>query len=148
MNTSNTQTALLSRKIDNTLLAAQKNVIENIKRKYMIVRFFINKVISPKKVHCLTEFKYVSHDDLVKNETNNKELLKRYGELYEKLLGINCKVKKDTLDDKIHKDYIIKFIRLCLESIGYVLVKKIVDKEHGISHYTIKVNSNLTIRRE
>lgn len=122
---------------NNKLREAQNNVVELIKRKYAIIRAFINKVIAPKSIHCLTDFNRIQHDTLVKNEKLNKELLKKYSETFNKIFGINSKVTKNTPDDKIKSDYIIKFIRLCLETIGYVMVRKIVTKS-----VTIKDNKN------
>lgn len=140
------------------LKEAQKNIAELIQRKYVIIRAFINKVIAPKNIHCLIDFSKISHDTIVGNETLNKDLLKRYSETFNKVFGIKSKITKSTPDDKIKSSYIIKFIRMCLESIGYVMVRKIINKKIKsskstevktikTSYYTITLKPSMTFRK-
>ena len=95
-------------------------------------------------IYRLTDFNKVQHETLVKNEENNKRLLKKYFPTLNKslALGITNIINQDTANESIKKDYIIKFIKLCVESIGYTLEKKIIDKTKNNIHYTIKVGEN------
>jgi hypothetical protein len=133
---------------DNLLLNIQKNIIAENKKKYILIRFFINKVLDPKSIFCLTDFSNVSQEIIISNVERNRQLLKTYSESYNKSLGIKSVVTKDTLDEKIKPDYVIKFIKMCLASIGYILVGRVVDKTSKPRkiNYTIKLSQNLIVR--
>lgn len=131
---------------DTKLLESQKNVMQNIKKKYVLIRSFINKVLAPNSIYCLTDFQSIKHETIIANSQNNKTLLKKYSEFFNKILGITSIVTKDTPDDKISDNYIITFLRMCLESIGYVMTKKI-DKLTKEARYTISVKDSLIAKK-
>jgi len=130
----------------NKLLESQRNIMQNIKKKYVLIRSFINKVIAPNSIYCLTDFKSVKHEIIIANSQNNKTLLKKYSDFFNKALGIKSIVNKDTPDNKISDNYIITFLRMCLESIGYEMTKKIngFTKE---ATYTISVKDSLIAKK-
>jgi len=146
MNQDTVESNILMTIEDSKLIETQKNIMQNIKKKYSLIRNFINKVLAPNSIYCLTDFKSIKHDVIVSNSQNNKTLLKKYSEFYNKVLGIKSTVTKNTPDDKINDNYIIIFLRMCLESIGYVMIKKI-DKFTKEARYTINVKDSLIAKK-
>lgn len=133
---------------DFLLLNTQKNLMTCNKKKYALVKFFINKVLDPNSVFCLTEFVNVPKDTIVNNVERNKELLRTYSESYSNLLGFKSIITKNTPNEEIKNDYIIKFIKQCLTAIGYVFVGRITDKRSKPRkiNYSIKLSTNLLVR--
>jgi len=134
-------------KINNLLFATENNMINDMKSKYILVRLFINKVLEPLSIYCLTDFVKVSKELLTKNEQRNRDLLRAYSETFNKILGTKSVITKDTPDDKIKKDYIIKFIKQSVNALGYVMSGKIINKTTRETQYTISLLPNMIIRK-
>lgn len=135
------------KKINNLLFAVENTVINDSKSKYVLVRLFINKVLDPLSIYCLTDFVQISKELLVKNEQRNRDLLRAYSETFNKIIGTKSIITKDTPDDKIKKDYIIKFIKQSVGAMGYVMTGKITNKTTREVHYTIKLLPNMIMRK-
>lgn len=117
-------------------------IIQQIKTKCHILKLFINRVLGTKKICYLTDFKWIPHELLVRNDANNKSLIKKYSEPFQTLFNFTCKIKSTTPDENIPSDYIITFIKLCLKNIGYVMNKRKVD---SMIKYTIKVGQFISM---
>lgn len=117
-----------------------------IQNKYEIALLFINLVLAPNKIGKLTEFRKIEEDSILKNVTNNKRLIKKYSQNFKTMFSFKTTIDENTTDDKIDKKYIIKFIRLIVSHIGYVLTSKnMFDEKTNIikKYYYIDVVTKL-----
>lgn len=129
--------------ITQKIIITKNIIIEQIKFKCHVLKLFINKVLTTTPKICyLTDFKWISHDVLIHDDTNNKSLIKKYSESFQTLFNFKGKFNTTTPDEDIPSTYIITFIKLCLKNVGYVMNKKKID---GVVKYTIKVGQFISM---
>jgi len=128
--------------------------------KYTVILEFLNKSMITKKgnYNTLTDFKSVSHKDLVKNESHFKKSLNKYNNKLANDLNLNPIelmniFTDDDSDDnnnnnnnnnnndindinmKVEELYIISYLQRLLDVIDYTIISKLCD---GTIYYSIK----------
>jgi hypothetical protein len=110
------------------------------KDKYNIILNFINewlKLFDEKKFKSITDFKNLYEVDLLYDNRNNKKVIKKYVDIFEKQFMINLNITDDTDSDEIKEKYIIYILSKVVNNIDYILIKK---EYNGKIYYTIKKN--------
>lgn len=102
--------------------------------KYNIILQFVNEWLNS-DYKSLTYFKNKCEDELLKNEKINRNICRKYSEIFKKRFELDLIVDLDTDSDEIKDKYIIYLLTKMLQSIEYILYKK--DIKNKI-YYSIK----------
>ena len=103
-------------------------------RKYNMILNFIHKWLNyddkknlPKS---LKGFKNISEYTLLDDPKYNRKILRKYGPKLSKELDIKFNIDDETASEEIKETYILYFVSKILNSIGYTLVRREVEKKN------------------
>ncbi len=101
--------------------------------KYDVILNFLNEFLglSDKfKLKSITDFKKIKHNDLIKDPSKNKKLVKKYLDDFKDKLNLEWTEKQI---NKMKDEYFIHIIRSILNKINYKLKKRTYDS--GVYYY-------------
>lgn len=93
------------------------------KDKYDTILKFINEWLKT-EFNSLTQFKNINEKTLLKNKKNNRDLIRKYCNLFEDKFNIKLSVDEETDSDEINDKYILYLLIKMLGLIDYHLTKK------------------------
>jgi len=119
-------------------------LIEMKKKNYNIVTNFFNKLLNSKNVpiekdnkyykHSLSQFKNITHDDLIKKISENKQVFTEYADFFKNEYNIEYNLSK--INDSVYAVFIIRKI-LKTQDCLLKSNEKIVDDKNVLC-YSIK----------
>jgi len=77
----------------------------------------------------LSEFKNIPETILLKNAKHNRDLVRKYSDIFQNRFGVDLRVGIETDSDEINDRYIIYLLIRMLNIINYTLIKRELGKK-------------------
>lgn len=120
--------------INQYIRKVEKYKIQVLKEKYDEVLNFINEWTNS-NYYALSEFKNIQETILLKDDKHNRNIVRKYSDIFKDKFDIDLSFDMNTDSDEINDKYIIYLLMKIVGLIDYVLTKKEFNKK---TLYTIK----------
>lgn len=105
-----------------------------VEEKYNVILEFVNSWLD-KKYTSLSDFKNIYEEILLKNSKHNREIVRKYCDIFQNKFEVDLSIGLETDSDEINDRYIIYLLMKMLGIIGYSLTKRNYGNKIA---YTIK----------
>lgn len=101
----------------------EKYKIQLLQSKYDVILNFVNDW-TENKYEALSEFKNIQEKILLKNNKHNRDIVRKYSDIFRDKFDIDLSFDMETDSDEINDKYIIYLLMKMLVLINYTLSKK------------------------
>lgn len=109
--------------INKYMRRVEKYIDDMMKDKYNLILQFINEWLGV-EFNSLTQFKSINEKKLLKNKKHNRDLIRKYCQLFVDKFNTHLSVDEETDSEEINDKYIIYLLKKMLNFIDYGLSKK------------------------
>lgn len=94
-----------------------------LKEKYDVILLFINEWLK-KNYESITSFRNISEEILLKNLKHNRDIIRKYCDLFKNKFSLDLTIDLETDSDEINDRYIITLLGKMLNLVDYHIIKR------------------------